>query len=85
MVEAVALLGALLLLLDRRIPGPARERSVVAYFRARGGAQVGYVLIGVVGVLMTGLDAGPRASSLPVCSFSPSCLRHTGQQPRDAD
>ena len=42
MVEAVALLGALLLLLDRRIPGPARERSVVAYFRARGGAQVNY-------------------------------------------
>ena len=41
MVEAVALLGSLLLLLDRRIPGPARERSVVAYFRARGGGQVG--------------------------------------------
>ena len=41
MVEAVALLGGLLLLLDRRIPGPPRERSVVAYFRARGGAQVG--------------------------------------------
>lgn len=40
MVEAAALLGGLLLLLDRRIPGPARERSVVAYFRARGGAQV---------------------------------------------
>ena len=40
MVEAAALLGGLLLLLDRRIPGPPRERSVVAYFRARGGAQV---------------------------------------------
>jgi hypothetical protein len=39
MVEAVALLGGLLLLLDRRIPGGPRERSVVAYFRARGGAQ----------------------------------------------
>lgn len=83
MVETVALLGALLLLLDRRIPGPARERSVVAYFRARGGAQVRWVL-GVFGILMTGLDAGPRASSLPVCNFSPSCLRHEGQQPRDS-
>jgi Hereditary spastic paraplegia protein strumpellin len=40
MVEAVALLGGLLLLLDRRVPGLPRERSVVAYFRARGGAQV---------------------------------------------
>ena len=44
MVEAVSLLGALLLLLDRRIPGPPRERSVVAYFRARGGAQVPHAL-----------------------------------------
>jgi Hereditary spastic paraplegia protein strumpellin len=40
MVEAVSLLGGLLLLLDRRITGAPRERSVVAYFRARGGAQV---------------------------------------------
>lgn len=39
MLEAIAIIGALLLALDRRIEGGARERSVVAYYRARGGAQ----------------------------------------------
>lgn len=39
MIEAVYLLGALLLALDRRIDGGARERSVVALYRLRGGAQ----------------------------------------------
>ena len=40
LLEGVALIGALLLALDRRIEGSARERSVVALYRARGGAQV---------------------------------------------
>ncbi len=40
MLEAIALLGALLLALDRQIPGAVRERIVVAYYRLRGGAQV---------------------------------------------
>lgn len=40
MIEAPALLGAIMLLLDRRIPSLARERSVVSHFRARGGTQV---------------------------------------------
>ena len=40
MLEAVALMGALLLALDRQIPGAMRERAVVAYYRLKGGAQV---------------------------------------------
>lgn len=40
MLEAVALIGALLLALDRQIPGATRERAVVAYYRLKGGAQV---------------------------------------------
>ena len=40
LLEAVAGLGALLLALERRIPGPSRERGVVAHLRRRGGAQV---------------------------------------------
>ena len=38
-LEAVALVGALLLALDRRTDGAVRERSVVAYYRLKGGAQ----------------------------------------------
>ena len=38
--ESVGQLGALLLALDRRLPGPIRERSLVAYYRQKGGAQV---------------------------------------------
>lgn len=41
LVEAAHLLGSLLLLLDRRLGSPTRERVVVAYFRLKGGAQVG--------------------------------------------
>ena len=40
MLEAIALMGALLLALDRQIHGSIRERIVVAYYRLRGGAQV---------------------------------------------
>ena len=40
LVEAVAGLGGLLLALERRIPGPSRERAVVTHLRRRGGAQV---------------------------------------------
>jgi hypothetical protein len=36
----VHLLGSLLLLLDRRLGSPIRERVVVAYFRLKGGVQV---------------------------------------------
>lgn len=39
LLEAVALVGALLLALDRRTDGAVRERSVVAYYRLKGGAQ----------------------------------------------
>ncbi len=39
-MEAVHLLGSLLLLLDRRLGSPIRERVVVAYFRLKGGVQV---------------------------------------------
>ncbi len=39
MLEAIALIGALLLALDRQIHGMIRERVVVAYYRLRGGAQ----------------------------------------------
>jgi WASH complex subunit strumpellin len=40
LLEAVGLIGALLLALDRRIDGSVRERAVVAYYRLKGGAQV---------------------------------------------
>lgn len=40
MLEAVALIGGLLLALDRQIHGTIRERVVVAYYRLKGGAQV---------------------------------------------
>ena len=39
-MEAAHLLASLLLLLDRRLGSPTRERVVVAYFRLKGGAQV---------------------------------------------
>ena len=42
MLEAIALIGALLLALDRQIPGATRERAVVAYYRLKGGAQVSF-------------------------------------------
>ena len=42
MLEAIALIGALLLALDRQIHGTIRERAVVAYYRLKGGAQVTY-------------------------------------------
>jgi WASH complex subunit strumpellin len=38
--EAVYLLGTMLLLLDRKIPGPVRERMLVAVYRYRGIAEV---------------------------------------------
>lgn len=37
--EALALFGAVLLALDRRLQGPVRERLVVAYHRLKGGSQ----------------------------------------------
>ena len=33
MLEMVAVLGALLLTLDRRLPGPVREAAIVAHYR----------------------------------------------------
>ena len=36
MCEALYLLGAMLLLLDARVPGPVRERLIVAHYRHRG-------------------------------------------------
>ncbi|KAH9083252.1 hypothetical protein LEN26_021034 [Aphanomyces euteiches] len=36
MCEALYLYGVMLLLLDQRIPGPARERMVIAFFRNKG-------------------------------------------------
>jgi WASH complex subunit strumpellin len=35
-VEAFYLLGVMLLQLDQRIPGPAREKMIIAYYRAKG-------------------------------------------------
>lgn len=36
MAEALFLFGTMLLVLERRVPGPVRERIVVAYLRLRG-------------------------------------------------
>lgn len=36
MAEALWLFGTMLLMLERRLPGPARERIVIAFLRARG-------------------------------------------------
>ena len=36
MCESLYLYGVMLLLIDRLIPGPVRERLIVAHFRARG-------------------------------------------------
>lgn len=38
-IEATALLGSVMLLLDKQIPGIARERSIVAYIRLNSGMQ----------------------------------------------
>lgn len=40
MSEALYLFGIMLLMLERRIPGPVRERVVVAYIRAKGESAV---------------------------------------------
>ena len=36
MCEAMYLYGVMLLLLDQRIPGPAREKMVIAFYRNKG-------------------------------------------------
>ncbi len=38
--ESVYLLGTMLLLLDRKIPGPVRERMLVAVYRYKGPSEV---------------------------------------------
>ena len=49
MLEAVAIIAALLLALDRRIPAHTRERAVVLHVRAEGGtAAVGPSLNAVI-------------------------------------
>jgi len=72
LLEAVAGLGALLLALERRIPGPTRERAVVAHLRRRGGAQAssGTCLRGggpgpcKAGCLLVGGSAGAEGRDL---------------------
>ena len=62
--EALALLGTLLLALDRRLQGPVRERAIVAYYRLRGGSQaVGPSANAVIALCAaTGLDAVRKRS-----------------------
>ena len=38
-LAATAMLGAVMLLMDKHIPGVARERSIVAYIRLNSGVQ----------------------------------------------
>lgn len=40
MCESIYLYGVMLLLIDRLIPGPVRERLIVAHFRARGQSNI---------------------------------------------
>ncbi len=36
MAESLYLIGSILIILDRKIPGPAREKIIIAYYRSRG-------------------------------------------------
>lgn len=71
LLEAVALVGALLLALDRRIDGAVRERSVVAYYRLKGGAQV---CLAPSPCTLTLLNASTimLGNACLVCSLSPA-------------
>ncbi|TMW68696.1 hypothetical protein Poli38472_006164 [Pythium oligandrum] len=40
MCEALYLYGVILLLLDRKIPGPSREKMVIAYYRSKGASEL---------------------------------------------
>ena len=68
MVEAVALLGALQLLLHRAVPGPLRERVLVAHLRFRGGPQALGPLLQEVAALVGSARGGAAQvlAKLPV-------------------
>ena len=59
-LQIVALLGSILLLLDKCIPSSARERSIVAYVRLNSGSQsVSSQALAVIGLFAsTGFEAG---------------------------
>lgn len=64
LLEAVHISGALLLALDITIPGPLRERTVVAHFRAAGGSRALGTSLNTVITLCadTSFRAAPSAS-----------------------
>ena len=70
MLEAIALIGALLLALDRQIHGTIRERAVVAYYRLKGGAQVTHCPAGMASIcrLFSSSDE-LQAHLLHLCDF----------------
>lgn len=70
--EAIAILGCVLLTLDRKFPGPMRERVVVAFLRMKGGIQAAGPSANAVIALcaVTGLDS--ERGKIPTCkSFPP--------------
>jgi len=64
--EAHYLYGVMLLLMDRRIPGPCRERMIISYFRYRGAAAVQHMDEVVKLARSTGyLKGGKRPANYP--------------------
>ena len=70
--EAIAILGALLLTIDRKLPGPLRERLIVAFFRMKGGLQAAGVSANAVIALFADTGFNPETSKLPACKTSSS-------------
>jgi WASH complex subunit strumpellin len=58
MCEAMYLMGVMLLLMDRHVPGPTRERLIVAHYRHKGEGVAGVPIVEVAKLCR---DSGYRA------------------------
>lgn len=73
MVEVISLFGALQLLLHRAIPGPLRERILIAHLRFQGGPQALGPLLQDVAVLV-GSTRGGAAQVLGKLPLPPAAV-----------
>ena len=73
--EAIAILGCILLTLDLKLPGLARERLVVAFYRLRGGLQAAGPAAETVIALCADTGFNAEKGRLPQCElhFSTPC------------